>query len=283
MRSSPIEFEWETPKGLSEALKCVAMGAIPFAGGTDLMVLFEAGRLPKGKYVDLTQIPSLSEIRWDSDSVHIGALTTYSAILGSGRLVRLFPDLAEAARVTGAKAIQNRGTLGGNIANASPAADSPPVLLTRGARLHLSSIHAERVLEYGEFHRAYKKTLLRSDEIIHHIELPRPKPKTRWYYRKIGTRNAQAISKVVMSGAVRLEKKMLHDIRVAVGSLAPYPKRLGAVERLLEGQKLCSSIIDEAVRTISRDVTPIDDIRSTAIYRTRVAENCLREFLEALS
>ncbi len=282
MRSNPSDFELATPRDLSEALSHIARGARPFAGGTDLMVAFVAGRLPWKHFVNLWKLRELKGIRRVGATTTVGALTTYSDVLKNSRVIDSFPLLARAAGVTGAKAIQNRGTLGGNIANASPAADSPPALLVYEAQLELISERGTRWVPYTAFHTDYKKTLLGAEEIIANIQLPELTKKWRSYYRKVGTRNAQAISKLVMAGVVNISSGRIHDVRLAVGSLAPTPKRCNEVEVLLKSNRLTPALIQKARETLPKDIAPIDDIRSTREYRVRVAQNCLSEFLEGL-
>src|SRR5207237_10832664 len=172
----------------------------PFAGGTDLMVLLEAGKLPHKSYVNIWNLKELRGIEVSDDHVTLRALTTYTEVQAHSVLREEFPMLCQAAKETGGIAIQNRGTIGGNIANASPAADSPPALLAYDAELELLSRSGTRRIPYAEFHRGYKQMDLRADELVTAIHLPRG-PQTRvHYYRKVGTRRAQAISKVCFAG-----------------------------------------------------------------------------------
>jgi CO/xanthine dehydrogenase FAD-binding subunit len=187
--------------------------------------------------------------------------------------------LCAAAKETGGIAIQNRGTLAGNIANASPAGDSPPALLVYDAELELVSSTGARWVSYADFHTGYKQTIMRADELISHIRIPRMKDGWRQYYRKVGTRKAQAISKVCFAGAVRMEGSTVSDIRIALGSVAPIVVRCVATEKSLVGEQLDPDIIKAARKTLISEIVPIDDIRSTADYRLRVAGNLLEEFL----
>src|SRR5438045_445016 len=199
MRTYVPAYELVLPATLNEALDVLArdIGAWkPFAGGTDLMVLLEAGKLPHQNYVNIWNLKELRGIEVTDDQVILGALTTYTEVQNHPVLRTEFPMLCEAARETGGIAIQNRGTLGGNISNASPAADSPPALLAYDAELELISKTGERRIQYSNFHKGYKQMDIGSDELLRAIRLPRrPKPITH-YYRKVGTRKAQAISKV---------------------------------------------------------------------------------------
>jgi CO/xanthine dehydrogenase FAD-binding subunit len=286
MRAYLPEYEIKAPQDLADALSLLAREPgvwKPFAGGTDLMVLFEAGLLAHKKFVSIWNLPELKGIEATADEVTLGALTTYTEVQQDAILREEFPMLCHAARETGGIAIQNRGTLAGNIANASPAGDSPPALLVYDARLELVSSAGARVVSYAEFHTGYKQTILNVDEIISRIRLPRGMKGWRQYYRKVGTRKAQAISKVCFAGAARIDAgERVSDIRIALGSVAPTPLRCRRTEEVLRGQPLDSEIINAAQAELVKEIVPIDDIRSTAIYRSRVAGNLLQDFLRQL-
>jgi CO/xanthine dehydrogenase FAD-binding subunit len=271
------------PPTLDAALDWLAArpAARPFAGGTDLMVLLEAGRLPVAEYVSLWHFDELRGISESADgTTEIGALTTFTAIRASAAIAARYPMLGEAAAQTGGVATQNRGTIGGNIANASPAADTPPALLVYDAELELLSAHGSRIVPYADFHTGYKTTRLEPGEIIARIRLPRRDGAWRDGYRKVGTRRAQAISKVCFAGAVRLrEDGIVDDVRLALGSVAPAPVRCHAAERALRGSRLTRELLAEGTRALAADISPIDDLRSTAAYRARVAGNLLTAFL----
>ena len=282
-------YELVTPGSLREALDDLAShpGARPFAGGTDLMVVLDAGQLPPGRYVDLQHCHELLGIEHDSAGVAIGALTTYTEIRNSQELASDYPLLPIAAAETGGVATQNRGTIGGNIANASPAADTPPALLVYDAELELMSARATRRVRYETFHLGYKKMDLQPGELIARVHLP-PRPAVRqkadaesWrdYYRKVGPRRAQAISKVCLAASIQLEQGTVKDVRIALGSVAPTVIRAFCTEDALRGRPLDGPTIAAAEQMLASEIAPIDDVRSTARYRTRVAVNLLREFL----
>ena len=293
------DYQLVVPGSLREALDDLARHphARPFAGGTDLMVVLEAGHLPPGRYVSLQKCPELLGIMENGAGVSIGALTTYTEIQRSPLLAQRYPLLGIAARETGGVATQNRGTIGGNIANASPAADTPPVLLVYDAALELVSASGTRRIPYAGFHRGYKQMDLRPGELIARVILPprtnpsnptnpenpeNPEnPSVRWreYYRKVGTRRAQAISKVCFAGTIRVDGGVVQDVRIALGSVAPTVIRAIGTEQALRGQRLEEETIASAERVLLAEIAPIDDIRSTARYRSRVAANLLREFL----
>ena len=283
-------YQLVTPASLSEALDDLAThpGARPFAGGTDLMVLLEAGHLPPGRYVDLQHCHELLGIEYGAEGVAIGAMTSYTEIRNSPELATDYPLLGMAAAETGGVATQNRGTIGGNIANASPAADTPPALIVYDASLELISARGARRVHYDQFHQGYKKMDLQPGELIARVHMP-PRPIVRqkpdavsWrdYYRKVGTRRAQAISKVCFAGSLQMDAGVVKEVRIALGSVAPTVIRARRTEEALRGRRLDAAAIDDARRALLSEIAPIDDIRSTARYRARVAVNLLREFLQ---
>ncbi|HET9370201.1 MAG TPA: FAD binding domain-containing protein [Vicinamibacterales bacterium] len=282
MRSYLPAFDLRAPASLDEALALLADPGRrwrPFAGGTDLMVQLEAGTLPESPYLGLWKLRELRGITDTGDAFAIGAMTTYTDVLAHDGLRRDFPLLARAAAETGGAATQNRGTLGGNIVNASPAADTPPALLVYDAELEVISARGTRRFRYDTFHQGYKKMDLAADELVARIHLrKRPEP---WvdYYRKVGTRRAQAISKMCLAASMRFDRGVVADVRIALGSVAPTVIRARAAEAALRGQTIDEDRIDAGVAALATDVVPIDDIRSTAHYRLAVAGRVLRECL----
>jgi CO/xanthine dehydrogenase FAD-binding subunit len=246
------------------------------------MVLFEAGKLDHRSYLSLWNLNELRGIEETPEFIRIGALTTYSQILAHATLQREFPLLCRAAADTGSVATQNRGTLGGNIANASPAADSPPALLVYDAELELVSAAGARLVFYRGFHSGYKAMDIRPTELIRSIRIPRNKVEWRQHYRKVGTRKAQSISKVCFAGAANMNGNRIDDIRVALGSVAPIVLRCTQTEDLLRGQTISPDLVQEARDAVAKEISPIDDMRSTARYRARVAQNLLEGFLSEL-
>jgi CO/xanthine dehydrogenase FAD-binding subunit len=286
MRAYVPAYDLRVPGSLSEALALLAREPgvwQPFAGGTDLMVLLEAGKLSHKRFLSVSKLDDLRGIEATSANVTLGALTTYTEIQKHPVLQSDFPLLCAAARETGSIATQNRGTLGGNIVNASPAADSPPALLVYDAEIELVSERGARWVEYHGFHTGYKKMQLAPDELLRAIRLPRRAEKWRQYYRKVGTRRAQAISKVCFAGSAWMERGAIRDIRIALGSVAPLVLRVEKTEDALRGASITPTMVAAAMDTLAQEIVPIDDIRSTAHYRLRVAQNLLDEFLSQLA
>jgi CO/xanthine dehydrogenase FAD-binding subunit len=282
MRSNVSEYELIAPGSLDAVLALLAAepGAwTPMAGGTELMVALGAGRLEQRKLVSLWGIGELRGITASADWLSIGAGATYTDIRENALIAKEFPLLARAASWTGAIANQNRGTLGGNIVNASPAADSPPVLLVYEAEIELVSAQGTRRMPYSEFHLSYKRTVLRPQELVMAVHLPRGRRLPVEYLRKVGTRNAMAISKVALAAVGEMQSGKVHAVRIAAASLSETPARLSATELVLLGHALTSARIQAARKALLEEVKPIDDIRSTANYRAHVAANLLEEFL----
>ena len=280
MKGSLATLDLLVPRSLDEALRRLATDPSlrPFAGGTDLMVQLEAGLLKPGRYLSIWALRELRGVRETPDGVAIGALTTYTDVRRSP-LLAPYPLLAQAAAETGSVATQNRGTVGGNIANASPAADTPPALLVYDATIELVSASGSRRVPYDTFHTGYKQMDLRPGEIVAAVHLPRRADGWRDSYRKVGTRRAQAISKVCFAGSVRMKGVTVADVRLAFGSVAPTIVRARHAEDAVRGRALDARVVQDAVAALGQDISPIDDIRSTAKYRSAVAANLLADFL----
>ena len=284
MRSFLPHFDLRAAANLIDALETLAREPgqwRPFAGGTDLMVLLEAGKLPAGRYLSLWGVPELRGIEITDDEIVLGALTTYADVMGSEALQAECPLMCRAAAETGGVATQNRGTIGGNIANASPAADTPPALLVYDADVDLVSIRGVRRVSYDRFHLGYKHMDLAPDELVQSIRLSRGRGGWLHAWRKVGTRRAQAISKVCFAAALDLSGAAVRDIRIALGSVAPTVVRAAHAEAAIRGRAINAETIAASCDALTRDIAPIDDLRSTAVYRLRVARNLLEEFLSS--
>jgi CO/xanthine dehydrogenase FAD-binding subunit len=286
MRARPADYELVAPGTLSAVLSLLAQEPgewLPIAGGTDVMVQYSAGTLPARKLVSIWSLPELRQIEVTPSEVRVGAGCTFADLRQHEIVGREFALLAKAAGWTGGIANQNRGTLGGNIINGSPAADSLPALLVYEAELVLVSVKGERRVPYGDFHTDYRKTQLAPDELVRSVCLSRRFSEYYAHARKVGARNAQAISKVCLAALGRLADGVVDDVRLAMGSVAPVPLRLRETERTVKGRRIEPELIQVASRAAAAEIRPIDDIRSTARYRTAVAGNLVAEFLERLS
>lgn len=267
MRTAVSGLDMCRVTSLDDALRIMRdEGRTPVAGATDLYVALNFGTLDQTRFLDIWAVDELRGISERGDTLVLGALATYTSLIRSPLVIRRLPMLVEAARQVGGVQIQNRGTVGGNIANGSPAGDSLPVLAAAEAVVVLRSADGERRVPITAYYTGYRATVMRADELIVAIEVP-PVEGKQWF-RKVGTRAAQAISKIVVAG-VRSAPP-----RIAYGSVAPTVVRVPLTERALSS----SAGIDEAVRVLEGEIKPIDDIRSTAEYRMRVASNLLRRF-----
>ncbi|HEY3257612.1 MAG TPA: FAD binding domain-containing protein [Gemmatimonadaceae bacterium] len=267
MRTAITELDLRSASSLDEAFGILREEQrTPIAGATDVYVSLNFGTLTRRQFLDIWALDELRTISTHGDTLVIGALTSYTALIQSKIVAQRLPMLIEASRQVGGVQIQNRGTLGGNIANGSPAADGVPVLFAADAVVVLQSAGGERRVPITEFYTGYRATVMRPDELITAIEVP-PVEGKQWF-RKVGTRAAQAISKIVMA-AVRAPTP-----RIALGSVAPTVIRVPETERAL-----ASGVgIEEAANMLGREIAPIDDVRSTANYRRRVSANLLRRF-----
>jgi OHCU decarboxylase len=286
MRSHPAEFEMVSPGSLEGVLRLMEREPgqwLPVAGATEVMVMFSAGKLAARRLVSLWEVAELREIREDAGWLTLGGGCTFSQIRNCEAVRRHFPLLAQAASWTGGIANQNRATLGGNLANASPAADSPPALLAYDAELELVSARGTRRMAYRDFHLGYKRTAIEPGELILSIVLKKYFDGYFSYGRKTGARNAQAISKVCIAGVGRVRDGRVEDVRIGLGAVAQTPLRLSGVEAVVRGERMGDGVIAEARRTLQSAIAPIDDIRSVAEYRRFVAGNLLEEFLRELA
>jgi CO/xanthine dehydrogenase FAD-binding subunit len=255
--------------------------ALVLAGGTDVMVLWNAGLLNRRAVLDLSGVREWRRLRAARSALRVGALVTHAELRQSPLVRRRFPLLSRACAEVGGVAIQNRGTLAGNVANASPAGDTFPALAVYEAVVHAVSPAGPRALSVLGVFAGVKKTTLRPSELIAAIELPFPSRKpARQMFRKIGTRAAQALSKVVAAGLLwRRKDGRIDELRFALGSVAPTVRRLRRVEELVAGQRVTSRLLDEAARLTASEISPIDDVRSTADYRRHVSQALVRQFL----
>ena len=283
MRGSHESMTFLRAKTPEQALALYAErpSALPLAGGTDLMVAWNAGRLDGKVVLDLSALKGWARIHPTKDGVEIGALVTHAQLMRHPEVLKHWPLLVEACATVGGPQIQARGTLGGNIANASPAGDTFPPLAVYEARVRVAGAAGRRELAFHEVFAGVKRTHLAKGELIESIHLPHPPKATRRLFRKIGTRAAQAISKTMMAGLLFLEKDgSVRELRFALGSMAPTVKRLHAAEEFVRGRRLDAETVAKAVGLLPADVSPIDDVRSTRLYRLRSAQNVFKGFLE---
>jgi xanthine dehydrogenase small subunit len=267
MRIGARGLEMRKARTLDDALSILATEPrMPIAGATDVYVGLNFGTLHEKRYLDIWSCDELRTISVKNNALSIGALATYTDMIRSTDVAERVPMLVEASKLVGGPQIQNRGTIGGNVANASPAGDTLPVLAAMGAVVVLRSAAGERRVNFNEFYTGYRASVRKTDELIVAIEIPALAGK-QWF-RKVGTRAAQAISKIVMA-AVRAPVP-----KIGFGSLAATVVRVPKTEEALGAGRS----IDEAIAVLQKEIKPIDDIRSTAEYRLKVASNLVRQF-----
>jgi CO/xanthine dehydrogenase FAD-binding subunit len=276
-----------TPASLEDALAFLAERAgeewQPIAGGTDLMVGLNAGTESRRRWLDLSRAATeMNDITREADGrVCVGAAATMTAVRGSALLRETAPILGEAAATIGARQIQNRATVAGNLVNASPAGDTLPVWLVLDAEVELRSARGTRHVPYRDFTPSYRTTLRRPDELVTAVRfVPPPRDRTVMLFRKVGTRAAQAISKVVFAGLRQTDASgNLVEVRLAFGSVGPVPLRAASAEAAAQGRPVGDAVGRAAADQLDVDLAPIDDVRSTAHYRLGVARNLTRAFL----
>jgi len=282
-----VSCEVTLARDLREALFALARPGAPtqvLAGGTDLMVELRTGRSRPERIVDVWKLDELRGVRAQAHGLRIGALATCAELKRDPRVAHGAALLAQACADVGAEQIQARATLGGNLGTASPAADLNPALVALGARVRLVSLQGSRELGCDEFLAGYRQTLRRPDELLESVFVPARPAGERCGFRKVGTRRAQSISKVVIALAVSVEGRRIATLRAAAGSVAPRTLRLVALERELLGASVEPSLLRAAVaRSAREDIAPIDDVRSSAAYRRHVFARVLATLLGDLT
>jgi len=252
------------------------------AGGTDLMVLLNAHMLDASDFLDIWRVDELRGITDEGDALRIGALTTYTQLITSELIQRHAPALVAASRTIGAIQIQNRGTIGGNIVNASPAGDSLPVLAAYDAEIEIGSSRGTRRVPFNEFYTGYRRSIVEPDELVLAARIPKLNQGERDFFWKVGTRRAQAISKTVLAAKAMMRGNAIESISIGVGSVAPTVIRARKTEGLLTGAALTPELVERAREMIAREIAPITDLRSTEHYRRTITGNILLKFIRTV-
>jgi CO/xanthine dehydrogenase FAD-binding subunit len=268
-----------TPGTLAEAseMRSAEPDAVLAAGTTDLLPAWHAGAPRPESLILLSGIEEMRRIELDADTLQIGAMASHAHIASDARIVEHLPALSAAAASIGAPAVRNMGTIGGNVANASPAADLPPALIAYGASVTLHSTTGTRTVPLDAFFPGYRRTDMSAHELIASFSVPLPPPGAISRFEKLGTRRAQSIAKVSLSGCASCSSTV-ESIRLATGSMAEIPRRLVEVEKVLQGKRLDGPLVQEAVRAVEV-LHPIDDVRSTAAYRSHALGVLITRFL----
>jgi len=283
VRGSAASMAVLRPRSAAECVRLYRRSpdCVPLAGGTDFMVAWNMGGENGRTLLDLSRIREWTRLRATPGALQIGALASHTRIQRHPVARARLPLLVQACATIGGVQIQNRGTLGGNIANASPAGDSFPALAVYEAVVHAASDTGPRAIRFLDVFAGVKRTTLRPGELIAAVEVPFPTPRpSRQMFRKVGTRAAQAISKIVAAGMLWLRRDgTVAELRFALGSMAPTVRRLRAAEAFVRDRRLTPRVVDGACERLAEDVAPIDDVRSTREYRLTVARNLLAAFL----
>lgn len=277
-----MTFAYHKPPTLPEALALLAAnpaGLPVMAGGTDLIVQWRSGAIDLHGVIDISELDELRRIEEGEGVIVVGAMATHARIAASEAIARGLPVLAEACRTIGAVQVQNRGTIGGNVMNASPAGDTLPVLAACNAELLAQDLRGERWIPVRNFYTGYRATALAADELLTRIRFPAMGKEEVARFYKVGTRRAQAISKVMLCARATIHHGGIEEIAIAVGSVAPTVVRAPGTEVLLRGRAITAALIDKARHSLEDEVTPIDDVRSTSAYRRFVAGSLIARFL----
>lgn len=270
------DVEIYSVRTLREALELLSSvkGLRVVAGGTDLIVQLRTGAVPKTNLLDVSRVDELRFVRFENGVLRIGALTTFMEIYRSELVRRHAPLLAEAAFTIGSFQIMNKATIGGNIVNASPAADSLPPLYAMDAELKIVGPRGERFVRIQEFYKGYKKLDLMADELVAEVRIRPPGEGYIGHFFKHGLRRGDAIA--VVNGAVLLKLSpdgVVRDARVSLGAVAPTVVRSPSSERVLVGSRLSSDVMWRAAEAVVNDISPIDDVRGSAAYRRELSVN----------
>ncbi|MCD6323578.1 MAG: xanthine dehydrogenase family protein subunit M [Desulfurococcales archaeon] len=277
----PVSFEYFAPANLQEALELLdkyGADAKILAGGTDLLVKMKM-RVVEPKYViNIKKLKELAYIKEEGNVVRIGALTKWRQLEKSDIIKKYFPALYDAVLVMAGTQIRNMATIGGNLCNASPAADSAPPLMVYEAKVVLASKDGEREVPITEFFTGPGRTVMKPNELLKEIVIPKPEEGTGSAFIKV-TRTAMDLAKISAATALKVEDGKIKLVRIAIGSAAPTPVRCRKTEEALTGKPFTPELIRETVKMVQDEISPIDDVRSTAFYRKEVSKVIVEDAL----
>ena len=280
------EFDFKSPATLDECLAVMMaeeQSVAPIAGGTNLVIDLRNGHAQPQTVVNLWQLSGLSYLRQENGHVAIGGRTTVTELLNSPLILETGRSIVESADLFASALIRNRATVGGNLADASPAADLAPPLLALGADVVLSSQNETRVVPLDEFFVAPRRTVRQANELLTEIRYRRPSEKGKSTFLKLGLRLEDAISVVSVAAYLECEGDVCQTVRIALGAVAPTPRRAKSAEALLIGQPLTDALIRQAAQVAaSQDASPIDDVRASAEYRRWMVEVMVRRAVMSL-
>lgn len=277
-----MAFVYHKPKTIAEALAFMALepGRLPIlAGGTDLVVQWRSGELSPQGFIDINALEELSEIKVTPTHIAIGARATHSEIASHPKVKKYLPALADACSQVGGRQVQNLGTVGGNVMNASPAGNTLPVLLAHEAEFVAMNLKGDRTILADDLFTGYRKTALHSDELLTSIRIPFPVEEEISRFYRVAARRAQSVSKISICIRGNISHGGVKSIRIAMGSVAPTVIRARGTETLLAGKVINAALIDKARRSLADEIAPIDDVRSTADYRKYAAVGLMMRYL----
>jgi len=277
----PIRFEYHAPTSLKEALDLLSKyggDAAPLAGGTDLIVKMKQRLVEPKCIINIKNIDELNRVEERHDGIHIGAATRLRTIEKSEIIKAKLPLLQEAVRTIGSVQIRNMATIGGNLCNASPAADSATALLALDAKAHLISSEGSRTIPLEEFFTGPGRTVLKPNELLAEVSSPYLPENCGTSFQKIG-RTSLDIATVNIATMLKMEGEVVSDCRIALGAVDPTPIRAHRAEEALRGKELTDETLKTAAKTVSGSIAPITDIRATADYRKEASKTLLRDAL----
>ncbi len=272
-------FDLTIPTSLDEALGALGDGAVPLAGGTNLLVDIRAGTGTPARLVGIDRLAVLRHIESANGRVAIGALTTVTDVMRHSDMPKLGPSMVASARVFGGQMVRNAATVAGNVAYGSPAADMMPPLLSLDAEVTLTSARGSRTVPLDGLFTGYKESLREADELIAEIAWPTPAASSANLFYKLGLRKGDAISIVCLAVTVAAEAGACSRARIALGAVAPTVIRAREAEAMLEGAALTPALIDAAARRAAEECSPIDDIRASAGYRRHAVHMLTRRLV----
>lgn len=267
------KLNYYKPRTLKEALALInsLQNFKLIAGGTDLVVDLKTGRIKVENIIDISSLNELQYIKINEKEIKIGAATILQEIYENKALREEIPALTEAIESMGSWHVRNIATIGGNLCNASPAADTAPPLLILNAKLKLESIQGKRIVPIEKFFHGPRQTELKKNEILTEIVIPKPPKNTGMNFLKLGRRNAFTLSVVGVATLVSVKNRVFKDVRIALNAIAPTPIRAYKTESALKKQKVDLKIIEEKVKIVTKEIKPISDVRASAEYRKEMA------------
>lgn len=275
-------FEYHAPRSLDEALMMLgeySTDARLLAGGTDLVPGMREGRLKPGHVINIKRISTLRHIETHEDGLHLGALTTLSDVVHSPIVREGYPALAQAAASMAAVQIRNLATVGGNLCNASPAADLAPPLIALNAQIEIAGKNGIRWLPSGDFFKGPGRSALEAGEMLIGIRVPKPNPDQHSVYLKMSPRGAMDIAVVGIAVALTDGSGICRKAQIVMGAVGPVPLHALKAEESLRGQPITAKQIEQAARLAADESSPIDDVRASAWYRKAVTEALTRRAL----